>query len=160
MDKFKRRTYQGIREMLADLIWPLRHRAQLRQAIRSGLVSAQFRERLMMVVTAVNQCRYCAAFHTKESLRVGLATHEIRGMLAGDLATAPEDELPALLYAQHYAETNGRPDTITRQSLQTTYGRSRAEAIETVLRLIRMGNLLGNSADWVLYKVSYGRWGS
>lgn len=159
MNKFRRRTYQGFGEMLTDVAWPLRHRARLRQAMGAGLVSPQFRERLMMVVTAVNECRYCAAYHTRESLRVGLETNEIRAMLAGDLATAPEEELPALLYAQHYAETNGRPDAIARHSLQTTYGQSRAEAIETVLRLIRTGNLLGNSTDWLLFKVSYGRWG-
>ncbi|MBK8900764.1 MAG: carboxymuconolactone decarboxylase family protein [Anaerolineaceae bacterium] len=159
MQAFKRRIYGNFGEMMADLIWPLRHRAQMRQAMRSGLVSPQFRERLMMAVTAVNQCRYCATFHTYESERVGLDNDEIRELLAGDLAHAPEEELPALLYAQHYAEHNGRPDPITRQSLKTTYGPARADAIETVLRLIRMGNLLGNSTDWLLHKVSFGYFG-
>lgn len=159
MQGFKRRIYGSLREMAADLLWPLQNRPRLRQAMRGGLVSPQFRERLMMAVTAVNQCRYCATFHSRESARVGLANHEIRALLAGDLALAPEEELPALLYAQHYAEQNGRPDPITRQSLQTTYGPARAQAIETVLHLIRMGNLLGNSTDWLLYRISYGRWG-
>lgn len=113
----------------------------------------------MMVVTAVNECRYCAFYHARESERVGLDPSEIRALLAGDLANTPEEELPALLYAQHYAEQNGRPDLVTRQSLRATYGLARAEAIETVLRLIRMGNLLGNSTDWLLYQISYGRWG-
>lgn len=159
MQTFKRRIYGSLREMMADVIWPLRNRARLRQAMGSGLVSPQFRERLMMAVTAVNQCRYCAFYHTRESARVGMPQNEIRGLLSGELALAPEEELPALLYAQHYAEENGRPDPVARHSLQTTYGPSRAQAIETVLRLIRMGNLLGNSTDWLLYKISYGRWG-
>ncbi len=159
MQAFKRRIYSSVKEMAADLVWPLRHREKLRQAMRGGLVSPQFRERLMMAVTAVNQCRYCAHYHARESERVGLVNDEIRTLLAGDLALAPEEELPALLYAQHYAERNGRPDPISRQSLQTTYGPTRAEAIETVLHLIRMGNLLGNSTDWVLYKLSFGQLG-
>jgi len=159
MQVFKRRIYGSLGEMMADLVWPVRHRAQMQQAMRSGLVSPQFRERLMMAVTAVNECRYCAYFHARESERVGLDTHEIRELLAGDLAHAPEEELPALLYAQHYAEQNGRPDPITRQSLKTTYGPARADAIETVLRLIRMGNLLGNSTDWLLFKLSFGQLG-
>ncbi|MCA9898702.1 MAG: carboxymuconolactone decarboxylase family protein [Ardenticatenaceae bacterium] len=159
MQAFKRRIYGSLKEMMADLAWPFKHREKLRQAMRGRLVSPQFRERLMMAVTAVNECRYCAFYHARESERVGLATNEIRELLAGDLAHAPEEELPALLYAQHYAEQNGRPDPITRQSLQTTYGPARADAIETVLRLIRMGNLLGNSTDWVLYKLSYGQLG-
>lgn len=159
MQPFKRRIYNSLGEMAADLIWPLQNRQRLHRAMRGGLVSAKFRERLMMAVTAVNQCRYCAFYHARESARVGLPASEIRLLLAGDLAYAPEEELPALLFAQHYAEQNGRPDPVTRQSLQTTYGLARAEAIETVLRLIRMGNLLGNSTDWALYKLSFGHWG-
>ncbi len=159
MQQFKRRTYGSLGEMATDLVWPMRHRAQLRQAMRGGLVSPQFRERLMMAVTAVNQCRYCAYYHTRESERVGLTDNEIRSLLAGDLVNAPEEELPALLYAQHFAERNGRSDPVARQSLQTTYGHERAAAIETVLRLIRMGNLLGNSTDWLLHTLSFGRLG-
>ena len=159
MQAFKRRIYSSLQEMMADLAWPFQHREKMQRAMRSGLVSPQFRERLMMAVTAVNECRYCAFYHARESERVGLETGEIRELLSGDLAHAPEEELPALLYAQHYAEQNGRPDPITRQSLQTTYGTARAEAIETVLRLIRMGNLMGNSTDWVLHKLSFGHLG-
>lgn len=113
----------------------------------------------MMVVTAVNQCRYCSFYHAKEGLRVGLDPEEARKLLAGDLATAPISELPALLFAQHYAETNGRPDPVNQRSLQTTYGIARAQAIETVLHMIRSGNLLGNSADWLLFWLSNGRLG-
>jgi predicted chitinase len=40
--------------------------------------------------------------------------------------------------------------------LAQTYGAERAEAIETVLRMIRMGNLLGNSGDYWLYRLSGG----
>ena len=141
------------------MVWPFKHREQLHEAMRGGLVSPQFRERLMMVVTAVNHCRYCSFYHAKEGLRVGLDPEETRKLLAGDLAVAPTDELPALLFAQHYAETNGRPDPTNQRSLQTTYGKTRAQAIETVLHMIRTGNLLGNSTDWVLYKVSNGRLG-
>jgi len=86
-------------------------------------------------------------------------TYASLGEMAADLVAAPEEELPALLYAQHYAERNGRSDPTAYQSLYTIYGRERAAAIETVLRLIRMGNLLGNSTDWLLHKLSFGRWG-
>ena len=159
MKPFKRRTYSNLREMTKDLLWPFRHRSKVKQAMHGELVSLQFRERLMMVVTAVNECRYCAYYHARESERAGLAPDVIREMLAGDLTNAPEEELPALLFAQHYAESNGRPNHHNRQSLQTTYGPERANAIEIVLRLIRMGNLMGNSTDWLLYKLSFGRLG-
>lgn len=160
MEQFKRRIYRSAGELTADLVWPLRQRQTLRHAMRGGLVSPQFRERLMMAVTAVNQCRYCSYFHARESLRVGLPPEEVRSLLDGNLRHAPEEELPALLYAQHWAECNGAPDAAARQQLQQTYGPERAEAIETVLRLIRTGNLLGNTADWLLYRLSWGRLGA
>ncbi len=159
MKQFPKRTYSGLGDMARDLAWPLRHRQQLHHAMRGGLVSHQFRERLMMAVTAVNQCRYCSYFHTQESLRAGLPPEEVRQLLEGDISHAPEEELPALLYAQHWAESDGRPDPTARQRLLDTYGRERANAIETVLRMIRTGNLLGNSTDWLLYKLTLGRLG-
>ena len=159
MVQFRRRTYGSVREMAQDLVWPFRHRTQMKQAMRGELVSLPFRERLMMVVTAVNECRYCAYYHARESERIGLTNNEIRSLLAGNLTNVPEEELPALLYAQHYAEGNGRSDPTARHSIQTTYGPLRADAIETVLRLIRTGNLLGNSTDWLLHKLSLGRFG-
>ncbi len=159
MTPFDRRIYSGVGEMAADLAWPLRHRRALRQAMRGGLVSHAFRERLMMAVTAVNQCRYCSYFHAQESLRAGLPPDEIRQLLDGNVNQAPTEELPALLYAQHWAESNGRPNPTVRQRLLDSYGQERTEAIETVLHMIRTGNLLGNTTDWLLHKLSFGRMG-
>jgi AhpD family alkylhydroperoxidase len=130
-----------------------------RKAIRSGLVSFAFRERLMLTVTEVNGCRYCSYFHAKEALKAGLSEEETRGYLRGDLQSAPAVELSALLYAQHWAASNAKPDQVVRQNLFQTYGNDKAEAIETVLHMIRMGNLLGNLGDYILFKLSYGRLG-
>jgi AhpD family alkylhydroperoxidase len=35
----------------------------LRGVVRGDLVSPAFRERLMLTVTGVNRCRYCAVYH-------------------------------------------------------------------------------------------------
>lgn len=159
MDKFRRRYYRSLRQVWQDLRWPMQHRPLVRQAMREELVSFPFRERLMMAVTAVNQCRYCNYYHVKESLTAGLPEEEIRQLQDGIVDDAPAEELPALLYAQHWAETDGHPDPDARQKLFEVYGSERAEAIETVLRMIRMGNLWGNTADYLLYKLSFGRRG-
>ncbi|HIP70733.1 MAG TPA: carboxymuconolactone decarboxylase family protein, partial [Anaerolineae bacterium] len=65
MDKFRRRHYRSLRQMWRDLRWPMQHRQLVRKAMRGELVSFPFRERLMMAVTAVNQCRYCTYYHVK-----------------------------------------------------------------------------------------------
>jgi AhpD family alkylhydroperoxidase len=156
LKQFNRRIYNSLGDFWRDVRFPLQNRAQLRRAMKGDLVSFAFRERLMLAVTAVNGCRYCSYYHAKEAVKAGLPDEELRRMLEGIVEGAPADELPALLYAQHWAEANGQPDPAARQKLAQTYGAERAEAIETVLRMIRMGNLLGNSGDYWLYRLSGG----
>ncbi len=113
----------------------------------------------MIAVTAVNGCRYCSYFHTKMALKAGLEQSEIQELLSGDLAGCTEDEAVAVAYAQHWAESNAHPDSEAVQRLQQTYGTERSDAIHLMLRMIRMGNLMGNTWDYVLYRLTLGLWG-
>jgi len=157
--KFKKRIYRNLKDAFRDLWFPIRNRSRLREITRKKLISPAFRERLMLAVTAVNGCRYCSYFHTKQALKSGITTEEIRALLAGDVANCPEDEAVAVVYAQHWAESDTRPDTEAVQRLQQTYGREKTEAIHSILRMIRMANLLGNSWDYFIYRISFGRKG-
>ena len=120
MKQFKRRYYRSLGQLRRDVVWPFRHRAQLRLAMGSELVSFAFRERLMLAVTAVNDCRYCSYFHAQEALKANLSETEIQTLLAGTFDDAPAEELPALLYAQHWAESDAQPDPAARQTLIDT----------------------------------------
>jgi AhpD family alkylhydroperoxidase len=157
--KFRRRYWSSPRRLVADLAWPFAHRADLRHAMRNSGVSPAFRERLMLAVTQVNACRYCSQFHAQEALKAGISAAETRAMLEGDLGIAPADELPALLYAQHWADSDGRPDPAARSQLDAVYGAEQADAIDTILSMIRLGNLAGNTADYWLYRLTFGRYG-
>lgn len=157
--QFTRRIYRRPSELLADFRFIWERRPLIRRAMRE-LLSPAFRERLMMVVTEVNGCRYCSYYHARLALRAGISTDELRELLAGTIPTdVPQDELPALAYAQHWAEANAHPDPEVRQRLVEIYGEEKAEAIEIVLRMIRSGNLLGNLWDYWLYRISFGRLG-
>jgi AhpD family alkylhydroperoxidase len=156
---FDRRAYQRVSDLWRDIRFSLHNRAQIRSAMQGDLVSYPFRERLMLSVTAVNGCRYCSYYHAQEALKAGLSGEELQKLLEGVVDSAPAEELPALLYAQHWAEADGQPDPAVRQKLVETYGLERAQAIETVLHMIRMGNLLGNTADYWLFRLSSGQWG-
>jgi AhpD family alkylhydroperoxidase len=101
---FRRRHYQSAAQLGRDL----RQLAALR-AHPPAAVSPALRERLMLVVTSVNQCRYCAAFHTRAAPLSGLVPGEIALLLGGDLQHAPASELPALLYAHGWATAGGVP---------------------------------------------------
>ncbi len=148
--EFNKRTYNSPGDFISDVLFPFRNRRKLRWVMRGTLISPAFRERLMLAVTAVNGCRYCSYFHTGE---------EISRLLSGESASCPPDEAPAVIYAQHWAESNARPDPLALQKLQEIYGTEKSDAIQIILRMIRIGNLSGNSWDYLLYRLSFGRWG-
>jgi AhpD family alkylhydroperoxidase len=128
--------------------------------IRGGkLVSRPFRERLMLAVTAVYGCRYCSWLHTREALRSGIEKEEISALLIGSVNNCPEDEAIALIYAQHWADCDGNPDTEATRRLEQVYGAERAKVIDLILHMNRLGNLFGISWDRFLYRASFGRWG-
>jgi hypothetical protein len=83
----------------------------------------------------------------------------IEALKDGVIANCPRDELPALLYAQHWAETRGRIEPGTRERIIEIYDEGTVKAIDLTLQTIQMGNLLGNTIDYILYRLSFGRLG-
>jgi AhpD family alkylhydroperoxidase len=156
--KFKKRVYGSWSEFFADLLFILRNVNLIIRAYWGGVMPAAFRERLMVAVTAVYGCRFCTWFHTREALRGGLDRGEIVGLLSSTVGSCPEEEAIALAYAQHWAECNANPDSEAVQRLEQAYGTEKAKALNAVLRLVRCGNLTGNSLDYLLYRISFGRW--
>lgn len=81
MHEFRRRTYPGLRPVLRDLRALLARRDLIRAAMRDRLDPA-FRERLMLVVTEVNGCRYCSYVHAREALAAGIPPEQIEDLAA------------------------------------------------------------------------------
>ena len=160
MDEFKRRIYRSPTQLIADFRAITSRRREIRTLMRGEVIDPAFRERLMLVVTEVNGCRYCSYGHARQALAEGISQEEIEALGQGMFAGSPSEEVPALLYAQHWAEANGVPDAAVRERLVEQYGEQVAEGIDLALRMIRMGNLLGNTWDYVLYRISLGRWGA
>jgi len=156
--KFKKRTYKNPKELFSDLWFPISNRKRLKEVTNKRLISPAFQERLMLAVTAVDGCRYCSYFHTKQALKSGLTPEEISQLLSGDVDNCPEEEAVAAIYAQHWAESGAHPDPEAIRKLQQTYGVEKSEAIHLMLRMIQMGNLMGNSWDCLLYHISFGKW--
>jgi AhpD family alkylhydroperoxidase len=155
---FNKRIYNSPRELLKDLYFPIKHRRQLQEVRGKGLLSPAFRERLMLAVISVEGCRYCSYFHSILALKGGIKPDEIGQLLSGDFKNCPEDEFIAILYAQHWADSSARPDPEAVQRLVDKYGSKKAEAINLMLRMIRLGNLLGNTWDYFLYRITFGKW--
>ena len=160
MKPFKRRTYRSPRQLLHDVRTVMRRRRDIRGLMRGETLSAAFRERLMLAVTAVNRCSYCAYHHARQALVEGLSEDELQALTEGEFDSSPIRERPALLYAQHWAEADGSPDEEARARIADLYGAETARTIDLALRIIRIGNLMGNTWDGLLYRISLGRWGT
>ena len=73
------------------------HMPEFRETVRGGRVSRAFAEKIMMAVTQVNGCRYCAYFHTKMALREGIPPDDLEKLLALELGHFPQEEAVAVL---------------------------------------------------------------
>lgn len=111
-------------------------------------ISKAFFEKIMTVVTAVNGCVYCKWFHAKKAVQSGVSAKEVKELFNLQFnADANDFEMPGLLYAQHYAETNRNPDKEMTENLFNFYGKPTADHIILIIRMIFFGNLSGNTFD-------------
>jgi len=134
--------------LFKDLGFLLLNFPKIITAFRNEKISDVFMEKIMTVVTAVNGCRICEWYHAKQAASCGISQEEVKNML--DLqfnASASDYELFGLLYAQHYAESNRKPDNEMTQKLIDFYGSKTAEHIILMIRIIFFGNLSGNTFD-------------
>ena len=138
--------YRFMSDMLANV-------EDMRGARRKNLITEQFGERIMMAVTEVNGCRYCSYFHTQVALKAGMEEKEIRETLSGDFSQAPTEELPALYFAQHYAENAGKPEPEMINQLIAVYGNEKSRAIIGYIRAIMIGNAWGNAFDSLRFRI-------
>lgn len=110
---------------------------------KSKDLGMEFKERIMLAVTEVNGCEICSYVHTKIALEKGLNGDEIQMILGGSSQTIPEDEVAAILFAQHYADSRGHPTRATWDTLIKTYGEQTPYFILGAIRTMMVGNIFG-----------------
>jgi len=150
---FKKRIFT-IRILAADTGAVIRGLPSSIKARREKRISPSFAEKLRLAATSVNKCIYCSYGHTILAMRAGLTREEIDNLLNGSIEkSADEHEAPGLLFAQHFAETGGRPESRMLYQLYTLYGQERARDILAYLREIQFGNLSGNTFEAFLNRL-------
>ena len=112
-------------------------------AKRKELLSDHFIERIMISVTEVNGCPFCSFAHTKMALEAGMSNEEIQNMLAGVSDDVPEEELSAIVFSQHYADSRGYPSKESWEQIVKVYGIKEAKAILGAIRIMMYGNAAG-----------------
>ena len=153
----KRKVYGSWREVLPDLLFMLTNTTRLTRVYRGGLPSP-LRERLMVAASAVYGCRFCSWLHTREALRIGVDKEELARLAGGVMEGCPEEYSIAVLYAQHWAESNAHPDPEAVHRLEETYGIEKAKLVNVVLHPIRLVLLVEDLWGSFLYRISFGRW--
>ena len=113
------------------------------KAKRNMKLSQKFIERLMLAVTEVNDCSICSYAHTKMAIESGMSNEEIQNMLSGVIDDVPADEVAAVIFAQHYADTRGNPTSESWQRIVEIYGTSKAKGILGSIRAMMIGNTYG-----------------
>lgn len=103
----------------------------------------QFKERIMLAVTEVNGCELCSFAHARFALDAGLSDAEVRSLLGGAAQGVPDDQLPAIAFAQHYADTRGHPDTLAWQEVVDVYGKVDALGVLGAVQIMMWGNAVG-----------------
>ena len=76
-----------------------------------------------------------------------MTEEEVEFLLSGGFDNAPKEQLEALLYAQHYAESKGNPDPVTTRKLLETYGEEKTKDIMSHILVIMLSNLHGNTFE-------------
>ncbi len=112
-------------------------------AKKHKILSEQFIERIMLSVTEVNGCQVCSYAHTKMALESGMNNEEIQNMLAGVKDDVPPDEMQAVMFAQHYADSRGLPSKESWERIVERYGIPKAQGILGAIRIIMWGNVYG-----------------
>lgn len=127
--------------------------SDLRKSRKTGNVNKAFSEKIMLAVTQVNGCRYCNYLHTKNAIDAGTSELELNAMLNGELGEIGNDESLALMFAQHYADTDGNPDKETYENFVQHYGAQKSKDILANIRVIMAANIHGIAVDALLSRL-------
>ncbi len=103
-------------------------------------------DKTLLVVTGINNCKYCTWIDAKIAINDGIDKKEVLDILNQNFnASALEDELPALMYAQNFTETNRNTSPEIVQNLYNAYGKKKAEQIKLTVRVVTFGNMYFNT---------------
>lgn len=110
---------------------------------KKDLISKEFIERLQLAVTEVNGCAACSYAHTHMALKQGMSSEEVNSFLNADGGFIKEEEVKAIVFAQHFADTRGFPKADAYQVIVDEYGEEQASIILAASQMMIAGNIYG-----------------
>jgi hypothetical protein len=144
---FRRVTYRDPWELLADTQDLWRQPQSLLSLRNNPRLQHPFVDRIMLAALSAWGGGPAQRAAARSALARGLSQEEADSLLRGELQYGPVDEAPAIIFAQHYAETRGQPEHDMLQRLVDAYGWDTARDLLILLQLITLANLSGNAVD-------------
>jgi AhpD family alkylhydroperoxidase len=118
--------------------------------------SKAVREKVMLGVTAINDCRFCAWGHSHWAISQGVPLEEVNRILSnqdGSLKANDPGEAAAILFGQHYAEHLGEIDPESVKNLRNFFNPAQVREILGYVYFITFTNLSGNTVDALLERI-------
>lgn len=144
---FGKRTFT-LPLLASSTLAALRSAPTLVKALARPTTSPALREKVMLAVTSVNDCRYCSWVHTGLALENGVDMNELQQMLeAQHFGDLNEKEAVAVLFGKHFADTGRQPTKEAEGALQRAWSDAERAEIMAYIHAIYFANLSGNSAD-------------
>jgi AhpD family alkylhydroperoxidase len=115
--------------------------------------SAALREKVMLGVTSVTDCRYCQWGHSHWAMAHGVPLEEVNQILSQQVESLRAQnpaEAEAILFAQHYAENLEQFDPAATEDLLRYYTDGQVAEILAYVRAVTLGSLTGNTLDAIL----------
>jgi len=118
--------------------------------------SKAVREKVMLGVTAINDCRFCAWGHSHWAAAQGIPLEEVNQILSsqvGALKASDPAEAAAILFGQHYAEQLDEIDPESVKNLSNFFSPPQVREILGQVHVITFTNLSGNTVDVLLQRI-------
>lgn len=115
--------------------------------------SKAMREKIMLGVTAINDCRYCAWGHSHWAFSQGVSLEEVNQILGNQdhsLKANDPSEAAAILFGQHYAEHLDQIDPDSVLNLRNYFSQAQVREIVAFVYFITFTILSGNTVDALL----------
>ena len=144
--KFDKRLI-NLKTQNADIRTFIGHSDAFIETQLNPVINKTFIERISLATTQVNGCKLCSYTHAKNALKAGISPDEVEFLLSGGFDNAPKEQLEALLFAQHYADTEGHPDHLAVKKLNETYNEEEVKDIMSSILIMMLTNLHGNTIE-------------
>ena len=144
---FNRHSIRSSRRLIDAFSALWREPASLASLRSNGRLDARFATKLMLAVAGAHGSRLQDDALLRHAAQEGLSKPETESLLRGEVDSALIGEAPALYFAHHYVDKQGRPDPDLVQRLGDAYGPRTAGDLITYLRVVTMTSLAGNTID-------------